>query len=250
MSIGRKHIAAFALTGLALAYPALAQMEAPPSLPAPTVLPAPPAVQGGPMVVPPPATPGTVPELSPARPCTQKDAEGLWKLIQVYEEPAGPESAVFYSMPSQYIKLKPDSTFEQYDTERDVPMKISALEALMKEGTKTLQQYVMQVGGQLYFYRDGVAIKQQACFIVAESNSYFGAGQMLFMPPNTQSPTRWVKVYSRVWRATDAPPAATPKPPVAEQDRPASVASPLDPGPDPQLLRAKKRKKQTNLYGQ
>ena len=236
--MSRHHIRAFALAVVALgAFPAAAQQLSDlPNLPTPTLVPALPAVEGGPMVVSPPAQPGTVPDLPPAHPCSQQDVEGLWKLLQVYEEPSGPESAVFYSTPSQYIKFKIDNTFEQYEKEQDAPIKLATLEEMMQEQTKVLQQYVVQAGGQLYFYRDSVAFKQQACFIVAESNSFFAEGQMLLMPPNTQSPTRWVKLYSKIWRASDAP-----KPTPAPQPEAAAPAQPT--GPTVESLNYKPNKK-------
>ncbi len=185
----------FALT---LPSAALAQLDAP-LLSPPTIIAAPPATDGGPNVMPPPATPGKVPSLPPSRTCVQQDMQGLWKLLHVYEEPMGPETSVFYSVPSQYMNFKGDSTFEAYEHAKDVPISIAQILAIMKERTKGLQQYVVQANGQLYYYRDSVANKQQACFVVVEGNQYFAAGQMLLMPPNPQSPTRWVKVYSKIF---------------------------------------------------
>ena len=177
------------------------------------------------MIVPPAAQPGVVPDLPASHPCEAADIRGLWKLLQVYEEPSGPETAVFYSAPSQYIEFKNDNTFDTYEKEKDTAINLRDLAEAMKQQNKVLQQYVLQNEGQLYFYRGGVAYKQQACFIAVESNNIFSNGQMLLMPPNPQSLTRWVKLYSRVWRPGDAPP------PIAQQQPTLTPAATEQPNP-------------------
>ncbi|NBX04008.1 MAG: hypothetical protein EBR02_08135 [Alphaproteobacteria bacterium] len=178
-----------------------------PNLSAPSILPALPATEGGSMVLPPMAQPGRVPALPPSRICAQADIIGKWKLLQVYEEPTGPETGVFYSLPSQYLAFNVDSTYDTYEKDKDIQIELEKLKAEMKQQVRGLQQYVMQANGHLYFYRDSVATKQQACFIVVTGNTFFAEGQMLLMPPNPQSPTRWVKVYSKIW-VPDASPSA------------------------------------------
>ncbi len=173
--------------------------SAPPRLTPPSIMPAMPTYPNGPMVMPPMALQGQVPELPPSRSCGPQDVLGLWKLLQVYEEPSGPELSVFYSMPSQYVRFTTDGMLGLYEKELDVSLLPQKVLDEMKQQNRGLQQFVVQAGGQMYFYRDSVAVKQQACFIVVNGSNFFASGQMLLMPPNPQSPTRWVKVYSKIW---------------------------------------------------
>lgn len=212
---------AWALTAMLFAFPAFAQapvtpapatvtpvtkpaMYAParsnaPLLPVPKLLPAPPAERGGRAVESPPAFPGRVPPLPPARACAKGDIEGLWKLLQVYEEPSGAETNAFYARPSQYLRFNPDTTYGQFVSNQDIGMSDDMLDRGMRQQGNGTQQYVLQQGGMIYYYSNSIATKSEACFIVTNPREYFPQGQMLLMPPSTQSPTRWVKVYTKIW---------------------------------------------------
>jgi|GEM_PF-2991894 len=169
--------------------------------PAPNILAAAPSTKGGRVVAPFPVMLGRVPALPSARKCTPKDAPGLWKLMMVYEEPKGGETTEFYARPSQYLWFQPDSSYGQYWSDRDVLLHPQMIRNAMRSQAQGLQQYLVHESGMLYFYLNSAAVKTQACFIVDQDKDFFYEGQMLLMPPNVQSPTRWVKVYTKIWFA-------------------------------------------------
>lgn len=173
------------------------------------VLPAPGTTRDGPDVTPPPAFPGQVPVLPPARACKAADLAGLWKLLQVYEEPSGTETAAFQEAQLQYLRFNADSTYGQYLEPFDKGQHLKLVNQGMVQQATGLQQYVVQPDGKMFFYSDGVAVKSQACFIAEKSQNYYREGQMLLMPPSQDSPTRWVKIYTKLWE--EKPPAMKPK---------------------------------------
>lgn len=136
------------------------------------------------------------PVLPPSRPCTPQDVPGLWRLGQVYENPAGSVFSDFTAYPTQYLFFSGDGTYNASKVQ-PAPDDNVALSYLSTQKPQSLQQFLVQESGFIFFYRDGAAIDTQACFIVANQRDPFRIGQMLLMPPQGQSATRVVKVYDR-----------------------------------------------------
>lgn len=136
-----------------------------------------------------------VPALPESRPCTAGDVVGAWRLAQVYENPPDAAMRDFSATPYQYLLFSGDSTYSSYKniSPGDETSIVAQLSAPSQQG---LQQFLVQEGGFIFFYRDGIAIDTQACFIVVNPKDPFTAGQMLMMPPQGQSAVRLVKVYS------------------------------------------------------
>lgn len=136
------------------------------------------------------------PPLPPARPCTTADMVGIWRLLNVYEEPSSTETANFSSLRYQYVLYKKDSTYGKYNSPNtEVPASIVVSE--IDKQARGLHQYLVNDSGIVYFYNQGVAVDSMACFIVANQRGPFSIGEMLLMPPKGQSKSRLVKVYVR-----------------------------------------------------
>lgn len=155
---------------------------------------------------PPPALipPAVFPTLPPSRRCTRQDILGIWKLLQVYEQPVDGEMSAFQKSPVQYLTFDDDDTFSHYSAGRS-DLSIQGLRDAVKLQKKDLLQYVMGDQGMVYFYKNSVATDTQVCFIVANHLGNFLLGQMLMMPPEGQVQGRLVKVYTKVWQPAPPP---------------------------------------------
>jgi hypothetical protein len=181
--------------------PALAQeAAAPPAEPVPVVtpraVPEAPAPENIPVTLQPNS--GNFPPLPPSRPCARPDADGLWKLKNVFEKPRGPTSADFANNPHQYILFLRNDTYRTYKEvwgEKTPEQVKSELEITPTAGT---QQFVVHESGMLFFYVDGQNIDSQACFIVANALGPYMPGDMILMPPEGRIATRLALVYERV----------------------------------------------------
>lgn len=150
----------------------------------------------------------SIPALPPSQLCKLNDIKGgVWKLMQVYEEPEGSELQSFRASPSQYLIFFHRNTYARYNSGR-IELGARAVITEVKKHTTGLLQYLVQDAGLIYFYQDKVATDTQACFIVARSQGPFIAGQMLLMPPRGQIKGRLVKVYKNIY--TPPPKKATP----------------------------------------
>lgn len=136
------------------------------------------------------------PPLPPARPCNARDLYGIWELVNVYEEPTGPASANFASIPHQYVMYKKDSIYGKYNSATSA-VPASMIEVELDKQQRALHQYLVNESGIIYYYNQGVAVDSMACFIVANRRGPFLVGEMILMPPKGQSETRLVKLYSR-----------------------------------------------------
>jgi hypothetical protein len=142
------------------------------------------------------------PALPPAKPCTLADVVGNWKLVQVFEEPQGAETAAFSYEPYQYLSLTTDQTYKTYKN-MSAPLAEEAVPSVLQRTEEDgLKQYVIGDSGVIYFYSEGTVVDTEVCFIVSNARGQFTVGQMLIMPPapadgNVPS-VRVAKVYSRV----------------------------------------------------
>lgn len=156
-----------------------------------------PTAQTSPVVVSEAAGGGWFPALPPSRPCVRQDVDGLWRLKNVYESPAGAELSDFSTQPYQYILFQRDDTYRTYKSSWEERSDGVVVDLLMGVVPSSLQQYLVHASGMIFFYTDGVASATQACFIVVTGQDVFLSGQMLLMPPEGQSASRLVKVYER-----------------------------------------------------
>ena len=143
------------------------------------------------------------PLLPPATPCKKNELAGAWKLVNVYESPAGIELSNFNVEPSQYIRFTRESTFKTYKDIYSISNS-DVLQKLERTATDKLQQFVIDELGFLFLYTDGVVEDTQACFIVAADRAPFTKAQMLLMPPAPQEgqriTSRLLKVYTKIWK--------------------------------------------------
>lgn len=158
------------------------------------------------------------PALPPSRPCKVEDLRGLFRLVNVYEDPAGTETTSFQTSPHQFLLFKASSIYMRANIESD-NLNPKGIVEYMKEHSSGLSQYLLQENGFVYFYQDSVANDVKACFIVADNKVPFKTGQMILMPPKGQSQVRLVKLYDRIGGdSEDKQPAAVGK----SADKPAS----------------------------
>jgi len=206
----------------ALAQEAITPAPAVPVEPAPVIAPAEtPAVPAAaaeamPATMPPTNIPTTLqptagdfPPLPPSRPCARPDADGMWKLTAVYENPRSSMSTDFASYPHQYILFLRDDTYRTYKDvwgdKSDAQVRVD----LEKEQPTVLQQFLVHQSGILFFYKDGAFLDSQACFIVANSKGPYNQGQIILMPPEGQSSVRLAMVYTRILKAEEVRPNET-----------------------------------------
>ncbi len=197
-----------------LAAPALAQQATPPEGTISAVVPVRPATVATP-ASPVAAAPQAAyfPVLPPSRPCAKKHMVGVWKLRQIYENPAGNETSAFAAQPSQYLYFNWDDTYKQYKSSTAVDDDAAANQ-MLNNPSEGLLQYVINDKGIVFFYKNSVSTDSLACFIVANATEQFAAGQLLMMPPMGQSAARMVRVYDMIMTvpggddaaATDAAP--------------------------------------------
>lgn len=166
------------------------------------------------ITTPPVAQSSYFPALPPSKPCNRQDVDGLWKLKQVYEVPAGKITTDFNAKPHQYLLFTRDETYTVY---KDVWGEKGPKEVFLgmrNARTQALQQFVVHESGIVFFYTDGRPVDSKACFIVANPQAPFVAGQMLLMPPEGTSKIRSLRVYDHLMRDTPANrvPTAAPGP--------------------------------------
>jgi hypothetical protein len=143
--------------------------------------------------------PSTALVLPPSRPCTAADMVGLWKMMQVYEAPAGIETEAFKANPTQYIYFQPNNVYGRYNA-AGPDMSYDQVRDEIAHHAAGLQQYVVQDSGFLFYYQDKIPTDTQACFIVVTAKDPFVVGQALLLPPKGQIQGRLVKGYLKVWK--------------------------------------------------
>lgn len=192
-----------ALASLSFASLAHAQEVAlPPQVPAAPVIPAAPEAPAAPAIAAAiPAQQNNFPALPPSNPCKTENILGYWKLVKVYEQPQGEETKDFSITPLQFVRYSKDTTYKYVKFPQRVDKKTYFNSFERKEGD-SLQQFVVNDTGFVYFYNEGNVVDTQACFIVAQDLGEFKAGQMLMMPPAPQpgqlASKRLLKVYYNV----------------------------------------------------
>ena len=139
-----------------------------------------------------------IPPLPVSAPCKQPDIEGLWKLMHVYEDPAGAETTNYAQTSEQFMLFRPNGIYGRYNDSRALLAPKFIIEQINKYSS-TLLQYLVQDKGIVYFYQDKVANDLQACFIVTKTDSLFKEGDMLMMPPKGQIQGRLVKHFTKIW---------------------------------------------------
>jgi hypothetical protein len=138
------------------------------------------------------------PSLPPSRPCTMQDVQGMWRLLDVFEDPPGQEMGNFAVNRYQYMLFDKDNVFGKYSSPTiSLPAVMLKPEIEKQARQQGLQQYLLNESGVLYFYSQGIATDSMACFIVANERGVFTVGQMLLMPPKGQIKGRLVKSYIR-----------------------------------------------------
>lgn len=141
---------------------------------------------------------GYFPTLPPSEYCTKEKVLGTWRLLMVYETPAGRELERYVTNPLQYYVFQEDDRYGEYAGPLSVltDTEISNYAIHQKD---YYQQYVVDSKGIVFFYREGIAIDSLACFIVATSVKPFMLGQMMLMPPQRAAAGgRMVKVYQKI----------------------------------------------------
>lgn len=137
------------------------------------------------------------PKLPRSKYCDKNTILGAWKLLMVYEVPSGREIGLYTLRPLQYMIFEPDSRYGEY---------VSSLRAISPNDArqfaldqKAPQQYTLNNSGIVFFYKNAIATDSLACFIVADNDGPFEAGQMLLMPPEKAAGgRRMVKVYQKM----------------------------------------------------
>lgn len=146
------------------------------------------------------------PALPPSRPCVANDIDGLWKMVQVFESPAGSHLMRFTSYPHQYVFFKPNAVYANLELMTPPESAQKVADDLLDAPNEPLRQYVLGERGFLYSYVSGAVSDTQVCFIVANATDRFTAGHMLLMPPADRGRTsRLVKVYERMNVALPTP---------------------------------------------
>lgn len=136
------------------------------------------------------------PKLPPSSLCNNKSIVGVWKLLMVYEVPSGREITLYTSRPLQYVVFEEDSRYGDYISSlRDVSANEVRNSVIKK---KDVQQFALNISGQIYFYKNAIAIDSLACFLVSENQGPFEKGQMLLMPPKNTGSGRMVKIYQKI----------------------------------------------------
>jgi len=148
-------------------------------------------------------TAGDFPPLPPSRPCARPDTDGMWKLAAVYENPRSAMSTDFANYPHQYILFLRDDTYRTYKEVWGDKSDAEVRTDLEQEQPPALQQFLVHQSGILFFYKDGVFLDSQACFIVANSKGPYNEGQMILMPPEGQSSIRLAMVYHRIIKSAE-----------------------------------------------
>lgn len=189
-----KKMLAISALMMCIAAPALAQMTETPQ-PAQNLPPLPSAA--APAVPVSPYASG-FPALPPSRPCTRRDILGIWKLLALYEEPAGSKTAEYQNSPMQYLSFDRDSTYGEVRAGRSDLTVQGVRDALVNQAAD-MPQFVAQESGFVYFYKKSIAVDTQACFIVVTQEGNFMPGQMLLMPPQGQHAGRLVRSYTKIW---------------------------------------------------
>jgi hypothetical protein len=211
-------------------------------LPPPTALA--PVSAGRPAPPPVNKQPGYFPPLPPSRPCVGSDLFGTWKLLQVYENPVGQALTEFKAQSFQHLFFRGDNTYVEYksyynENENAVNDKVNGLRST------DLQQFLMDASGFLFFYKNGLSIDTQACFIVTNPLGTFMPAEMLLMPPEGQATSRLVKQYTKT---SGTPPvlkldtntrSVTPSNPVVS-----GAGGPYNPGNKDQQISQQQRQQQ------
>jgi hypothetical protein len=187
--------AATVATPVAAAPPAVAPAAPAVAVPQPAPQAAAPAPETAPITLQPNA--GDFPPLPPSRPCARPDADGLWKLKDVFEKPRGPTSSDFANNPYQYILFLRDDTYRTFKEVWGEKTPDQVKKELERTPPANVQQFVVQESGIIFFYIDGQNIDSQACFIVANQRGPYIPGEMILMPPEGRIATRLALVYER-----------------------------------------------------
>jgi hypothetical protein len=137
------------------------------------------------------------PKLPLSKICTKDKLVGAWKLLMVYEVPAGNELSIFRRNPLQYIIFDADNRYGEFISSlRAVSMREVRSYSITQQ--KVLQQYVVNKYGILFFYKDGIPVDSLACFVAVSNDPPFEDGQLLLMPPENVARGRMVKVYQKM----------------------------------------------------
>lgn len=144
------------------------------------------------------AAKGYFPALPPSVRCTKELLPGTWKLLALYEVPAGAELAAYVTRPLQFYVFSADSRYGSYGGALSDIAPSEVKDAVFSQ-QKNIQQYVVNDAGMVFFYKDSIAIDSLACFIVAQDGGAFQRGQMLLMPPERAAKGRLVKIYQKIW---------------------------------------------------
>ena len=144
---------------------------------------------------------GDFPALPPSRVCKAGDIVGVWRLLQVYEDPSSTEAVAFAAQSIQYIYFGKDTVFKDYRNAHNT-LSDEAIRRTLMEREESLRQYVLKEG-VLFFYTDSVLAGSLACFIVANPRGDFSVGQMLLMPQapadGSMPAIRMAKLYEKSW---------------------------------------------------
>lgn len=154
------------------------------------------------------------PKLPVSNACTPQDIKGLWQLGNVFEMPAGAETASFAASRFQYVYFQDNSLYGRYNASQAMPA--DQVRQQITTHAAGLMQYVVQ-NGFVYFYQNQALKDTQACFIVANANENFSVGQMILMPPKGQIQGRLVKTYTRM--GSGVPSRAIPNRPIQPPQR-------------------------------
>lgn len=138
------------------------------------------------------------PKLPPSTFCTKENLIGMWKLLMIYEVPSGREIRNYTDHPLQFYVFNADSRYGHYESILHAVTLAEVKKVALSQISNT-QQYTLNQSGNLYFYKDRVAVDSLACFVVAASSGPFLVGQLLLMPPKKSARGRLVKVYQKMF---------------------------------------------------
>ncbi len=145
------------------------------------------------------------PVLPPSSFCKKEDIIGIWKLIMVYEVPSGREIELYTQKPLQYYVFESDSRYGEFTSILSA-ISLKDVRRSVVENQRTLQQFSLNKGGMIFFYKDRTAVDSLACFIVAKTFAPFAKGQLLLMPSEKAARGRLLKIYQKVFAELETPP--------------------------------------------
>jgi hypothetical protein len=113
------------------------------------------------------------------RPCIQDDIYGIWKLINVSEQPAGPQLDTFQHSPHQYIYFDKSTKFNEEMGTTAYEDSGPLIDRFERNASRALQQFVMTDTGAIYIYKNQVATQMLTCTFVTGAHDFYQKGDLI-----------------------------------------------------------------------